>query len=209
MSAADTTTHEAEGPVAAIVLAAGLSRRMGQPKLLLDLGGAPVIRRTVEQLRDAGLAPVIVVTGPERGGIETALADLSVTWALNPAPEGGQSGSVVSGIAAVPAECGAAVVALGDQPTVSAAVVRALVAAWQETAKPIAAPVYRDGRGNPVLFARAIFPELLLRTGDEGARGVVQQDTGRVALVPVDTPMPPDVDTPEDYAKVRAQYPTV
>lgn len=193
--------------IAGVVLAAGLSRRMGRPKLLLDLGGAPVLRHTLQQVLAAGLDEVVVVTGPDATLLAPALAGLAVRRATNPDPPAGQAGSVVAGVAALGPGVEAAVVALGDQPTVAPEVIRALVAAWRATGRPIAAPVYRDGRGNPVLFARAVFPELLALAGDAGARAVVAADPARVTLVPVDAPMPPDVDTPEDYARLRGSEP--
>ena len=192
--------------IAGAVLAAGLSRRMGgAAKLLLDLGGRPVIRRTVERLLDAGLDDLIVVSGPAAVEIHAALAGLAVRHATNPDPAAGQSGSVVAAVHALSTGTDAIVIALGDQPTVSPAVVRALVAAWRQRHDPIVAPAYRDGRGNPVLFARDVFPELAALTGDEGARGVIRRHPERVTLVRVDEPMPPDVDTPEDYGRLHVQ----
>ena len=94
-------------------------------------------------------------------------------------------------------------VALGDQPLPDPGVIRRLVAAFRTTGRPIAVPVYRDGRGNPVLFAAALFDELRAVDGDQGGRGVIARDPARVAEVPVDAPMPADIDTPEDYEAAR------
>ena len=189
--------------IAAVVLAAGLSRRMGQPKLLLDLDGAPVLRRTVERVLAAHPGDVVVVVGPAADAIRTALEGLPVRWAVNPEPEAGQAGSVVAGVRALAPGTAAAVIALGDQPTVPQDVIPRLVAAMAETGKPIAAPVYAGERGNPVLFAAVVFPELLGLSGDRGARAVIERDAARVTLVPFDFPMPPDLDTPDDYGKLR------
>ena len=189
--------------IAGVVLAAGLSRRMGQAKLLLVLRGCPVIRLTVETVLAAGVHPVVVVAGTERAGVEAALAGLPVTVALNPNPETGQSSSVRVGIAALPPESDAALIALGDQPLVPATVIPALRDALDRSGKPIAAPRYRGERGNPVLFHRRIFPELLLLSGDRGARPVIERDLARVALVDFDVAMPQDLDTPEDYEGLR------
>jgi molybdenum cofactor cytidylyltransferase len=185
------------------VLAAGLSRRMGQSKLLLDIGGTPVIRHTVERVLAAGLSDLVVVVGPRARAIEDALGGLAVRFAVNPAPEAGQAGSVVAGLGALAPATGAALIALGDQPRVPAEVFARLVSAFRSTGKPIAAPVYRDGRGNPVLFAAAVFPELATLSGDHGARAIIDRDPGRVALVPFDFSMPLDLDTPEDYERLR------
>jgi molybdenum cofactor cytidylyltransferase len=189
--------------IAAVVLAAGLSRRMGRPKLLLDLGGAPVIRRTVERILTAALDDLIVVTPPAAAEITAALHGLPVRYAVNADPAAGQATSVVAGIRALAPETDAALIALGDQPTLPADVIPALVRARAETGRPIVAPVYQGERGNPVLFAAAIFPELCALSGDRGARGVIERDAARVALVPFDVSMPPDLDTPEDYARLR------
>ena len=189
--------------IVAVVLAAGLSRRMGQPKLLLDLGGAPVIRRTVERVLAAGLDDVIVVVPPDAARITAALEGLPVRYAVNADPAAGQATSVVAGIQALGPSVDAALIALGDQPTVPDEVIPALVRALSDTGRPIAAPAYRGERGNPVLFAAALFPELAALAGDRGARALLERDPVRVALVPVDSPMPPDLDTPEDYERFR------
>jgi molybdenum cofactor cytidylyltransferase len=185
--------------IAGLVLAAGLSRRMGQPKLLLPLGGRPVIRWSVERVLEAGVGPVIVVAGHERAAIEAVLSGLPVRVVANPEPEAGQGRSIAVGVAALPADSEAVLVALGDQPDVPREVVAALVAALRRGGAMVAAPVYREGQGTPVLFARRVFPELLALSGDRGARAVVERDPGRVALVALDLPMPPDVDTREQY----------
>ena len=189
--------------IAGVVLAAGLSRRMGEAKLLLPLEGRPVVRHTVEHLLDARLDPVIVVTGTEDRAIRAALRDLNVVFAVNPQPEAGQAGSVKVGIATVPADAPAALVALGDQPFVPGEVIAALLEARAHTGRPIVAPHYRDGRGNPVLFSREVFAELTEISGDQGARSILERDPSRVTLVDVDRPMPQDLDTPEDYARLR------
>ena len=189
---------------AAIVLAAGLSRRMGRPKLLLHLRGKPVIRHTVERVIAAGLEPVLVVVGPEHEALRQALARLVVRFVINPTPEAGQASSVGAGIKAVPAEATAALIALGDQPGLSLDVIAQLQHAIESSGKRIAAPRYADGLGNPVLFAAAVFPELLTLSGDRGARSVVEKDPARLAIVDVAAPMPADLDTPEDYARLNA-----
>jgi molybdenum cofactor cytidylyltransferase len=189
--------------IAGVVLAAGLSRRMGRPKLLLPLDGRPLIRHTVEALAAAGLDDLIVVVPSESDALRAALEGLAVRFAINPAPEAGQAGSVVAGVAALAPTTEAALIALGDQPGVPGVVVASLLEAYRSTGMPIVAPRYREGRGNPVLFAAAVFSELLRLRGDQGARAVIDADPARVALVPFDLPMPRDLDTPEDYESLR------
>ncbi len=171
--------------------------------MLLPLEGRPVVRHVAERVLAAGLEPVVVVAGTEHLAIEAALAGLSVELVVNREPEAGQSSSIRVGIGALPPATDAALIALGDQPFLAPEVIPALVAAAERTGKPIAAPRYRDGLGNPVLFAREIFPELDRLSGDRGARPVVERDPSRVALVDFDFPMPRDLDTPEDYARLR------
>jgi molybdenum cofactor cytidylyltransferase len=189
--------------IAGVVLAAGLSRRMGRPKLLLPLDGRPLIRHTVEALAAAGLDDLIVVVPSESDALRAALEGLAVRFAVNPAPEAGQAGSVVAGVAALAPTTEAALIALGDQPGVPGVVVASLLEAYRSAGMPIVAPRYREGRGNPVLFAAAVFSELLRLRGDQGARAVIDADPARVALVPFDLPMPRDLDTPEDYESLR------
>ena len=191
---------------AAIVLAAGLSRRMGRPKLLEDLQGTPLIRRTVQAVLAAGIAEVVVVVGPAHPEtFAAALGGLPVRITVNPAPEMGQSSSLRLGIEALTPGVGDVLVALGDQPELPDDVVARLSAALERSGAEIAAPRYRDGRGNPVLFRAAVLPELTALSGDQGARSIIDADPARVALVEFDRPMPADVDTAEDLAALRAR----
>lgn len=190
--------------IAAVVLAAGLSRRMGQAKLLLTVGGRAIIRYVVESVLAGGVDSVWVVTGPDVEPIETALGGIEVQYVVNPAPEEGQAGSVRTGIAALPPSVDSVLIALGDQPLLAPSIIPALLAARRASPKLIVAPRYRDGQGNPVVFKREIFPELLCLTGDQGARPIIQKEPTRVEWVELDLPMPADVDTPDDYEKIRA-----
>jgi molybdenum cofactor cytidylyltransferase len=190
--------------IAALVLAAGLSRRMGRPKLLLPLGGQSVIRRTVEPLIGQ-FADVVVVTGPSATAIHDELAGCSARFAVNPRPEDGQGTSVAAGVAALDPATRAVLILLGDQPALPSALIPALLAAFERTGKAIVAPVYRGFQGTPVLFAAAVFPELRALTGDRGARAVVGARPERVERVEFDIPEPADLDTPEDYARLRVE----
>jgi molybdenum cofactor cytidylyltransferase len=148
---------------------------------------------------ESGLERVVVVAGHERAAIQAALTGLAATVVTNPEPEAGQGHSIAVGVAALPADAEGVLIGLGDQPDVPREVVTGLVAALGRGRAMIAAPVYREGRGNPVLFDRRVFPELLGLSGDRGARAVVERDPSRVTLVTFDLPMPKDVDTREDY----------
>jgi molybdenum cofactor cytidylyltransferase len=189
--------------IAAIVLAAGLSRRMGRAKLLLDWGGRPVIRRAVKRVLTGGADDLVVVFGQEGEAVREALTGLPVRFVENPDPAAGQGSSIACGASALGAGAEAALVALGDQPELPPEVIPGLVQTFRETRKPIVAPLYRGVQGTPVLFAPAVFPELQGLTGDRGARSVVEREPGRVALVPFDLAMPTDLDTPEEYERLR------
>ncbi len=191
--------------IAAVVLAAGLSRRMGQAKLLLLVDGRAIVRHAVEAVLAGGVDSAWVVTGPDVEPMAAALSGLEIQIVVNPTPEEGQAGSVRAGIAALPETADTALIALGDQPMLAPTIIPALLAARRTSARPIVAPRYQDGQGNPVLFKREIFPELLRLTGDQGARLVIRKDRARVEWVELDLPMPPDVDTPADYEKIRAK----
>lgn len=131
------------------MLAAGLARRMGGGKLLLVLGGRPIIRWSVEALRPH-VDDLVVVTGGGEDAMRAALAGLDVRFVSNPHPEAGQGTSIAVGASALALEAEAVVIALGDQPRVPPDVVPALLATWRRTGKAIVAPVYRGVHGTPV-----------------------------------------------------------
>ena len=190
--------------VAALVLAAGASSRMGRPKQLLDWGGRPLVRVAAEVALAAQLSPLLVVVGGAQAEVADALAGLPLRIVGNPDYAAGQSTSLRAGIAALDHDVDAVVVLLGDQPYVTAAIVEQIVAEWQASGAAIVAPTYAGQRGNPVLFARAVFPDLLAIQGDQGARAVIAADRGRIRLVAFDDPRPlADIDTPEDYERLR------
>jgi molybdenum cofactor cytidylyltransferase len=192
--------------IAAVVLAAGLSRRMGRPKLLEDLDGEPVIRRTVQQVVDAGLRSItVVVAAAQRAAFACALEGLPVRIVANPRPEEGQSSSLRIGVASLPSGTSASLIVLGDQPRLPAEVIPKLLQAAAEGSAAIVAPRYGGARGNPVLFRAAVFPELAALSGDQGARSVIDRDPRRLQYVEVSDAMPQDIDTPEDLARLRAR----
>jgi len=178
---------------AAVILAAGASNRFGSPKQLARLGDRTMLETVVELARGAGLAPVIAVVPP-------GLAPPSgVTPVANADPGAGLSRSLRIGLAAVPAEVGAAVILLGDQPTVAAGTLKALLEVAAVTQRPVVA-ARADGRiGPPVILARAAFALADGAIGDEGLRSVLEGHAELLATVEVGEHAP-DVDTPEDLA---------
>jgi len=177
---------------------------MGRQKLLLAVRGTPIVRWSVEALRPH-VEDLVVVTGRDDGAVRDALAGVATRFATNPRPQDGQGSSIAIGVAALMPWTTAVLIALGDQPRVPPDVVPALLQAWKRTGKPIVAPVYRGTQGTPVLFAADVLPELRALSGDSGARSIVQARRERVELIPIDAPMPADVDTPEDYARLHVE----
>lgn len=190
--------------IGAVVLAAGFARRMGRQKLLLDLKGKPVVRWSVEAVLPH-VGDCVVVTGQDDAGVRAALTGLAVRFAVNPRPQDGQGSSIAVGVAALKPWTAAAIIVLGDQPRTPPAVLPALVAAYRRGGKAVVSPSYRGTRGTPVLFGSEVFPELLALRGDEGARAVVARHPERVETLAVDAAMPPDVDTPEDFARLHVE----
>jgi molybdenum cofactor cytidylyltransferase len=186
-------------PVAAIVLAAGRARRFGAQKLLAPYGTSTVVRTVVDTIRAAGVDYLVVVGGPGGEAVRASVGGSAVVWTENAAPERGLSSSVATGVGALPPNVGAALVVLGDQPTVSVHVVERVIAAWREGGGPVVAPEYRGLRGNPVLFDAALFGALGALEGEHGARDLIASDPSRVTMVDVSEPPPMDIDTPSDY----------
>jgi molybdenum cofactor cytidylyltransferase len=181
--------------IAGLLLAAGRSKRFGGDKLCAKLDGKAVIRWSAGAL--APLDAVYVVIPPGADAVTQALSRLDVMFVINLGRDEGMASSIRAGVAALPADVDAVVIALADQPRASERVTRALCARWSVGDVAAVAPVYTDGRGNPVLFGRECFEQLLTLRGDVGARGVLDALGARVALVEVDEPMPVDVDTPD------------
>ncbi len=193
--------------VAAVILAAGRSTRMGGPnKLLAEIRGRPLVRMAAEEALASRARPVIVVTGHERDKIERALAGLDVKCVHNPDFENGLSTSVKAGLAAVPDDVDGAVICLGDMPQVGAQLIDKLVAAFDPARGALVVMPTIDGkRGNPVVWSRRFFPELMALEGDVGARHLIGRYAEAVTEVPVtDQAVLIDVDTPETLDKVKA-----
>ncbi len=192
--------------IAAVLLAAGRSRRMGGPnKLLEEVGGRPLVRIAAEAALESRVGPVIVVTGHQRERVEAALAGLDVGFVHNFDYADGLSTSLATGIAAVPAECDGAVVCLSDMPGVTAVAIDSLIDKFDPQAgRAIVVPTASGKRGNPVVWARRFFPALIAIRGDVGARHLIGENLELVAEVEVaGDAVLSDVDTPEALARLR------
>jgi len=180
---------KAKPRIAAIVLAAGLSTRMGSNKLLAPLpDGRLMIARTVDNVLASAAHPVIVVTGHQEAEIHAALAGRDIRFLHAPGYRSGMSESFRAGIAALADSIGAALIVLGDMPLVDASALDRIMAAYDpEEGREIVMPVHDGQRGNPVLWGRKFFPELLGVSGDIGARNVLLRHMESVAEVVMDT----------------------
>jgi molybdenum cofactor cytidylyltransferase len=181
-----------------VILAAGASRRLGQPKLLLPYQGTPLLRRAVTAAEGGGCVAVLVVLGADRERYRPLLRDTAARVVVNPDHAEGMSTSIRAGILALPAACDAALILLADQPRIDAAIVRRLIAAYERTGRPIIAARYGSVLGAPALFDRSLFLELLLLEGDQGARQVIETHAADVAEVTIPAEAALDVDRPED-----------
>jgi molybdenum cofactor cytidylyltransferase len=197
--------------IAAVVLAAGQSSRMGGPnKLLAEIGGRPLVRHVVDAALGSRARPVLVVTGHQRDKVEAALAGLPVKFVHNPHFADGLGTSLKAGIAALaglPAEVDGAVVCLGDMPQVDASLIDRLIGAFDpDHGALVVVPTIDGKRGNPVVWSRRFFPDLMAVEGDVGARYLIGRYTEAVAEVPLTgTAALTDVDTPEALEAVRAE----
>jgi len=194
--------------IAAVILAAGQSTRMGGPnKLLAEIGGRPLVRIAAEEALASRARPVIVVTGHQREKVEAALDGLPVQRVHNPDFADGLSTSLRAGLAALPDDVDGAVVCLGDMPQVRSHLVDRLIAAFDpERGALVVVPTIDGKRGNPVVWSRRFFPELMALEGDVGARNLIGRYPEAVAEVPLtDTAALVDVDTPEALVKLKAE----
>ncbi|MQA86195.1 MAG: NTP transferase domain-containing protein [Streptosporangiales bacterium] len=181
--------------VAGLLLAAGEGSRLGRPKALVELDGRTLAERGVMMLREGGCDPVIVVTGAVDVAVPSARSVHNAEWRT------GMGSSLRAGLAALPETAEAAVVALVDQPRVTAAAVRRLVAAYGSGAG-VAVATYGGAPRNPVLLAREHWDEAArMAVGDVGARPFLRAHPERVTEVPCDdVGSPADIDTAEDLA---------
>jgi molybdenum cofactor cytidylyltransferase len=198
---AQSQVHAVVERVAGVVLAAGASQRLGQPKQTLIWRGQALVHHAARTALQVGLSPVVIVTGAHAGPTRQAVGDLPVAFVHNADWRAGQSTSVVAGLGALPAEVGAAVFLLADQPQVPSELVRGLVQIHRRTLSPLVAPLVSDRRANPVLFDRVTFPDLRALSGDTGGRSLF----GRyhVEWLPwQDVDILLDIDTAQDYQKL-------
>ena len=195
----------AKPDVSAILLAAGLSSRMGdRHKLLLPLQGKSVIRHTAENILRSRIAETIAVVGANQEAVTHELAGLNLKVVYNPVFEEGMSTSLQAGLAQVAPASAAVLIVLADQPNLKPRTFNLFLTAFQEGAKGIVASRYGTVTGNPVLFGREYFQDLRALRGDIGAKSIVVQHGDKVQLLDLPEEATFDIDTPGDFERAKA-----
>jgi len=191
--------------VSAVILAAGRASRMGEEKLLLPLGDRPVLRHVVESVDRAGMRETVVVVNPcNRVAITALVSDRPRRVVCNERFQDGIASSIAAGTGAVSEDSEALVLVQGDQPLVTSEMLLALVSVWRQERVPFVAASYDGLTTTPVLFARALYPELRDLQGDVGARAVLRRHAGRTIAFP--GWMGSDLDTPADYDALQKEW---
>ena len=189
--------------ITAIVLAAGLSSRMGQTKPLLPWGQQTIIEHILSVLRDCAIEEMLVVTGHEREAVERRLAEWLVRAVFNPHYATGEMlASIRVGLLSAAVEAEAALIVLGDQPALETSVIDKIVAAYRNGQRHIVAPSYQMRRGHPLLISRKYWRDILALGEGQTLRDFLRRNGEAIHYVEVTTPsVLQDMDTPDDYRR--------
>lgn len=200
--------HEVQRNIGAIVLAAGMSRRMGTPKVLLQWNGTTILEHILRQMMLAKVDHVVTVIGSRAEEVSVIARRLEVTTAYNQDYETGEMlSSVKAGLRAMPSHVAAALIVLGDQPSIQARTVLDVINAYAEGKGEIVAPSYQMRRGHPILIDRRYWPEILALPDAGAVRDVINTHAREIAYVKVDNDsVLRDLDTPQDYQEARRLY---
>ena len=191
--------------VAAILLAAGQSSRMGAFKPLLPFGNKTVIECCIDYLREGGVETIVVVIGHRADEIRERLTGQQVIFAVNPDPNSEMGASIAAGIRELPESCQVALIALSDHPGVPAAVVSTLLEAWQKGAR-LVIPTWQNRGGHPALVDLSLRSELLDLSSRGGLRALFEAYKNEVLRLPVDSPfIARDMDTWDDYRALHEE----
>ncbi|MBE3096646.1 MAG: nucleotidyltransferase family protein [Planctomycetes bacterium] len=194
--------------ICAIILAAGRSRRMGTQKLLLPFAGRTVVGHIAGEILRGPISETLVVVGQDAARIAEALAGLRLKIVTNPDPGGEMLSSVRCGLRALPTDCDAVLVALGDQPTITSDLVGRMIDAFRTGARGIVVPVHGGKPGHPILFSARYRQEILTGYDDVGLCGLRQAHPEDVLEFGVASPsVLGDMDYPEDYRRELAKFP--
>jgi molybdenum cofactor cytidylyltransferase len=186
--------------IAAVVLAAGTSSRMGKPKLLMPWKDHTIIEETVDQVLEAGYDSVVVVLGEFWEQVQETLGDRDVKIARNLNYRAGMSGSMKAGVAFVDAQTTAFAIVLGDQPQIEAKTHKLVMAAYRKKKKGICAPVYEGAYGHPVIFSMDYRTKIFGLQGDQGGAGVIASNASDVGTLELKSPeIVGSINTPREY----------
>ncbi len=185
-----------------MILAAGASSRMGHNKMLLDVDGVPMVRRAAMVAIDAGASPVVIVVGNDAARVREALAGLDCTFAVNSDFTGPTSTSLHAGLRALPADVDATIVMLADMVRISTAMLLALITSLASSDAPLAVSRYGDVLAPPLLFRRALWPELLAWHGEGCGKAVVKAHQHEAVIHEWPADALRDIDTPDDYREL-------
>src|SRR5215212_5089982 len=187
--------------ISTIILAAGQSERMGQPKMLLSWGEQTVIEHVIITFLKAGIDDILVVTGGVREQVERAIDHYSVRKIHNQDYAAGEMlSSLQCGLRAMPLESQAVLIGLGDQPQILEQSIRSICEAYQESKSPLIVPSFQMRRGHPWLVTRPLWDEILGLRPPESPRDFLNRHAAEIHYLNVDTPsILADMDTPQDY----------
>jgi len=190
--------------IAGIILAAGTSSRLGQPKQLLTYKGKTLLNWVIEVAIQSSLSQIILVLGHKADDIQKTIIYPNISILHNPQYHQGQSSSIRHGIKALDPLIDAAMFLLGDQPMIKLETINTLIAAYGKEKSLIVMPTFQGKRGNPVIFDRRFFPQLKTLSGDSGGRVLFDENVDQILMVEVDDPgILMDVDSFEDYEKLQ------
>lgn len=193
--------------VTAIVLAAGLSSRMGKPKMLLPWGSTTILGHIVETLSESGIHEMVIVTGAARELVEDEVGRLAQLWPVRPAynrdyARGEMLSSILTGLAGTSPKADAGLIVLGDQPQIQIETVQVILGTWKSLSLPLIVPSFEGRRGHPWLIARHLWEELNNLQPPASSRDFLEQHRDLICYVNVPTSsILKDVDTPADYAR--------
>lgn len=190
--------------ISAIILAAGLSSRMGMPKQLLTLGNKTLIRIVTENVLASAADEVLVVTGHLEKEVSAAVSDLPVNIIYNPRYEQGQGASLALGVQSINEKASAFLVLMSDQPLITASLISLAIDEFMKNSCLVLRPTHKGLPGHPVVFSASMRAELEALKGDEGARQILKKLGDKVRYLPVlDEAVVFDIDTPVDFERLK------
>lgn len=195
--------------ISGILLAAGESKRMGKPKLILNLGKSNIINATIDNLLKSEIYELIIVLGHEAQKIESSLStqDKRIKFVTNKNYREGMSTSIKCGVLTTSKESEAFLIALGDQPLISPKVINRLIEKYQSSKVGIVTVMHKSFRGHPVLISKKYVKELLSLNGDIGARDLLKQHLDDTASIKIESSEEFfDIDRTQDYEELKKIY---